>query len=139
MTITSVGNAGGKSRKKRKSSVQVDTGEIVNNFLVLLLFTVPITMIFVASLCRVHFTAKTQNLNKTAEKMQSDIHAYEREVKNYNVRIERSCGRNIISKVKELELGLNYPRPGQIKRLSHPAEPKIIIEVPEPKKEISLR
>ncbi len=139
MTISSMGVYSGKSRKKRKSSVNVNTGEILNNFLILLLFAIPISMIFGASLWRVRITSETQNLNKYVNKMQSDIHAFDREIGNYNIKIEKSCGRNIIGKVKELNMDLNYPQPSQIKRLNSPNEPKIQVDKIRSKKEVSLR
>lgn len=138
MTISIAGTQSVKAKRKRKNSTQVETGEIVNTLLILMLLAIPLGVAFGASLWRVKITSETQNLMKQANNMQADINAYEREIKNYNIRIEKSCGRNIISKVKDMKMDLNYPKPGQIKRLNSPAEPKIQVESAAVKKQVSL-
>lgn len=124
MTIGSNGAySSSKGKKKRKNPEA--TREIVNNLLILMLFSIPVALIFTASLMRVRLTSDTQNMNKRANTMRMEMHNFDREIANYNIKIEKSCGKNILEKVKQMNIALEYPRPGQVKRLKFPREPEL--------------
>ncbi len=124
MTIGSNGTYSSSKNKKKRKNPEA-TREIVNNLLILMLFSIPVAFIFTASVMRVRLTSETQNMNKMANNMRIEMHNFDREIANYNINIEKSCGKNILEKVKQMKLDLEYPRPGQVKQLKFPREPEL--------------
>jgi cell division protein FtsL len=105
-----------KSSKKRlrgggrKSKFE----NFANAFKIILLLVI----VFLLASARAWFNSETEKLNRRAVKVKSKIHSLNRDIANLKIKQEEYSGRYILAKIKLLDLKLNYPRAGQVRRLS---------------------
>ena len=80
-------------------------------------FGFPLTVIFGLAAVMTLFNSETEKLNRRTAKLQSDIHALDRDIANLNIKHEGLMGRFILRQVANFKLDLRSPRPGQIKKV----------------------
>lgn len=111
--------------KKKRSIKKVDWDRqfdiIVNVFKI----SLPLALLFIVAVVKVKLTSETEKMNKKAISVQKDIYDLERESANYAMQIEKKSGKHVLAKVKDLNLELQFPKPGQMRKLELPEEPVI--------------
>ena len=106
-----------KSRVKRKSN-SVRTRNSRNfSFGTFVKFVFPLTVIFGLAAAMTLFNSETEKLNRRTSKLKADIHAFDRDIANLNIKHEKFKGRFILRQVANFKLNLKSPKPGQIKKL----------------------
>ncbi len=119
---------GGSSGSKRRRKVSQKGGEGLGFILTVLKLSLPLCLLFGVAVGKVVLMSETAKLNKKATNIQIETHKLEREIANYNMQIEKSCGKMILAKIKQFKLDLQFPAPGQIRRLDSPDRTR---EMPE--------
>lgn len=106
-----------KTRVKRKSNSVRTRNSRSFSFGTFVKFVFPLTVIFGLAAAMTLFNSETEKLNRRTSKLKADIHAFDRDIANLNIKHEKFKGRFILRQVANFKLKLKSPKPGQIKKL----------------------
>lgn len=118
--------------KKKHAIKKIDWDRQLGILFNVIKISFPLSLLFIVAIAKVRFTSETEKLNKKATVIQREIHDLERESGNYTMQIEKRSGKYVLAKVKDFNLELQFPRPGQMKKLDLPEEP-VIKKIAKPK------
>lgn len=101
-------------KRTRTSSRKKGSGSFAVVFKIIALLIV----IFMVASTRALFNSEIEKLNRRAVKLKGEIHSLNRDVANLEIRQEQYHGRYILNQIKNLGLKLQYPRAGQVRKIS---------------------
>jgi len=76
--------------------------------------SLPASLLFALGVASARFNSETETLNRHATSIEMKLHKKAREISDLKVKLERMKGRFVLRQVKRFNLGLSYPRPGQV-------------------------
>ena len=82
----------------------------------------PVFILFLLAAALNVFNSETEQLNRNAVKLQTEINQLDRQIANYNIKAEKLKGRFIYKQVAYFKLKLRSPVPGQVLKLRLPRE-----------------
>ena len=80
----------------------------------------PVFILFLLAAALNVFNSETEQLNRNAVKLQTEINQLDRQIANYNIKAEKLKGRFIYKQVAYFKLKLRSPVPGQVLKLRLP-------------------
>ena len=80
----------------------------------------PVFILFLLAAALNVFNSETEQLNRSAVKLQTEINQLDRQISNYNIKAEKLKGRFIYKQVAYFKLKLHSPVPGQVLNLRLP-------------------
>lgn len=76
-----------------------------------------LVVIFMVASTRALLNSEIEKLNRRAVKLESEIHSFNRDIANLQIRQEQYHGRYILDQIKNFGLQLQYPRAGQVRKI----------------------
>jgi hypothetical protein len=108
-------DGGGRKRRSKRTQGAVAHWSLVR---VLLPFFFPLAILFTVVVFRVMFQSETEQLHRSAARMQMKIHECDREIQHLNNKLEHFSRRQFINQqVARFNLPLRNPQPGQMRNL----------------------
>lgn len=106
-----------KENKSKRNSKKGSSGTSLP-FAIFKVFMLACAVFFIINL-RISINEKTENLNRKANKIRSQIHLMDLEIENLKIQREKlKRWSHIKSKIRSFRLALRSPNPAQIKRLA---------------------
>ena len=100
-------------KRSRTGSRRKGSGRFAVVFRIVALLVV----IFMVASTRALLNSEVEKLNRRAVKLESDIHSFNRDIANLQIRQEQYHGRYILDQIKNFGLQLQYPRAGQVSKI----------------------
>ena len=139
MNLQSTHNFNGK--KMRKAPVRHLRKREKGNARALLPLIFAFCALFILAAVSVRFNSETEKLNRQSSALKRQIHKFERDIANLNIKSESLKGKIILVQIKHFNLKLHYPTPGQIRvlRLSSGTTNRLSTTTGEPRLLLSRR
>jgi len=99
--------------RKRTGSRRKEAG----SFAVVFRIVAFLIAVFIIASTRALLNSETEKLNRRAVKLKTEIHSFNREIADLQIRREQFHGRYILKQIKNFDLKLQYPRAGQVRRI----------------------
>lgn len=103
-------------KRTRTGSRKKNLGSFAFVFKIIALLVV----IFLIASARALMNSEREKLNRRAVKLKNEIHVFNREIANLQIRQEQYHGRYILRQIKKFNLKLQYPIAGQVRKIILP-------------------